>query len=75
MPQSNRYPAVVAEQAEEPKADRFLSWAEVHSRTTLSRSTVWRQVRNGGFPHPVRITAGRVAWRESEIEAWIGAKR
>ncbi|MGE0424468.1 MAG: helix-turn-helix transcriptional regulator [Reyranellaceae bacterium] len=36
----------------------------------LSAATIWRKVRNGSFPRPVRVSAGRVAWVKSEIEAW-----
>ena len=36
----------------------------------LSAATIWRKVRNGSFPKPVQVSAGRVAWVKSEIEAW-----
>ena len=31
---------------------------------------IWRKVRDGSFPRPVRVSAGRVASVKSEIEAW-----
>jgi prophage regulatory protein len=48
-----------------------LSWLEVHARVGLSRTTVWRREQEGTFPLRVRISPGRVAWRESEIDAFI----
>ena len=33
---------------------RFINWAEVKSRVSLSRSTVWRRIHEGSFPAPVR---------------------
>jgi prophage regulatory protein len=51
--------------------DRLLSWPEVKARVGLSRTSVWRLEREGKFPKRVRILPGRVAWRESEIVAWI----
>lgn len=36
----------------------------------LSAATIWRKVRDGSFPRPVQVSAGRVAWVKSEIEAW-----
>jgi len=39
--------------------------------TSLSRTSVWRAVRNGTFPPPVSVSAGRVAWFADEIEAWL----
>ncbi len=51
--------------------DRFLTWPEVHARVRLSRTTVWRREKDGTFPRRVRVTPGRVAWRESEIDAFV----
>ena len=53
---------------------RFINWAEVKSRVSLSRSTVWRRVHEGTFPAPVRISHGRVAWLDHEIESWISTQ-
>ena len=53
---------------------RFINWAEVKSRVSLSRSTVWRRIYEGTFPAPVRISQGRVAWLDHEIELWISTQ-
>lgn len=45
--------------------------AEVYRRTTLSRTTIWRRVREGSFPAPARLGAQRVAWPETAVSAWI----
>ncbi len=52
----------------------FLSWSEVRDRIKLSRSTVWRCVRDGTFPAPIRISPGRVAWLRTDIDHWIEAQ-
>ena len=54
-----------------PVLDRLLRKADVVGLVALSYPTIWRQVRQGRFPAPVRISAGRVAWRESAIRAWM----
>lgn len=54
--------------------DRLLSWPDVRRRIPLSRATVWGMRRAGTFPNPVPISAGRVAWRESELTDWIDAR-
>lgn len=48
----------------------FLDAREVIRRTSLSRSTVNRMVKNNNFPKPVQIGSCRKAWVESEILAW-----
>ena len=47
----------------------------VHDRVDLSRTTVWRLIRTKAFPAPVRLSAGRVAWIEDDVEAWIAARK
>jgi prophage regulatory protein len=55
-------------------AERMLSWPAVHSRTGLGRTTVFREIKAGRFPASVKISKGRVGWRESDIDAWIEAR-
>jgi len=45
--------------------------SEVVATVRLSRTTIWRMVREGRFPAPIQITACRRAWRLSDISAWI----
>ncbi|MFC3077851.1 helix-turn-helix transcriptional regulator [Phenylobacterium terrae] len=54
--------------------DRLLAWSKVREITGISRTTAWRLQRAGAFPAPVVVSPGRVAWRESELEAWKAAR-
>ncbi len=54
---------------------RLIEWSELRRRIPLSRSTVWRLIRDGKFPAPLRISPGRVAWPENEIEVWRAAQK
>ena len=38
---------------------------------TYSRAQLWRLVKAGRFPGPIKIGAQRNAWVESEIDSWI----
>ena len=49
----------------------FLTLRDVIHRTGIGRSTIYRRVEAGDFPRPYELTEGRVAWKESEIEAWM----
>jgi len=55
--------------------DRFLTLEQVRDLHPVSRATRWRMVRDGDFPPPVRISPGRIAWRESDVRQWIAARR
>ena len=51
--------------------DRLLTRQDVEARTALSRSAIYRKMREGTFPVPLQIGARAVRWPASEIEAWI----
>jgi prophage regulatory protein len=46
---------------------RMLSVKEVMEMTGLSRTTLWRRVRNGEFPLPRQLGPRRSAWLNTEI--------
>ena len=39
-----------------------------------SRSQLYRLIRAGKFPKPIRLSENRVAFCEHEIDAWIESK-
>ena len=42
--------------------------------TGLSRTSLWRRIRDGDFPAAVRLggpNSRAVGWRRSEIEQWL----
>lgn len=54
--------------------DRMLRREEVEQRTGMSRSTIYRLMREGDFPLPHRIGQRAVRWRESELETWLASR-
>lgn len=46
---------------------------DVEKRTGLKRSEIYKQAKSGSFPRPVRIGTRAVAWKTSEVNAWIAA--
>jgi prophage regulatory protein len=38
-----------------------------------SRISLWRLMAKGEFPQSVRVSSSRIAWRESEVDAWLAA--
>ena len=53
-----------------PRSDRLLNKWRVEERTSLDITTIYRKMKAGTFPQPVRVGRRRVAWRESDIAAW-----
>ena len=54
-------------------SDTLLTRAEVERRTGLRRSSVYRLMRAGRFPAPLKVGPASVRWPASEIEAWIAS--
>ena len=46
---------------------------EVMKKVGISKSTLYKLVREDGFPPPARVGASSV-WVEAEVDAWITAK-
>ena len=55
-----------------PNSDQpqLLNITKVIEATSLSRSSIYRDVKAGTFPAPVRLKRRRVAWRAADIAAW-----
>ncbi|MCY4641441.1 MAG: AlpA family phage regulatory protein [Gammaproteobacteria bacterium] len=49
----------------------LLTRTEVETRCRIGRSTIYRLMRSGEFPIPLRIGPRAVRWVESEIDTWI----
>lgn len=54
--------------------ETLLRLPNVIARVGLGRTAIYDAVRAGSFPAPIRLTATAVAWRRTEIDAWIAAR-
>jgi prophage regulatory protein len=54
-------------------ADRLLRLPEVARTIGVSRATIYRYVDSGRLPRPVKVSTRCIAWRASEITAWMAA--
>ena len=57
--------------------DRILRPKDVSQAIGFSRTTLWRRVRDGSFPRPLRIGGEKshlVGWRQSAVEEWLDSR-
>jgi len=54
-----------------PDPDRIIRLKTVLARTGLSRSTLYRKIAEGTFPHQVKISVHGAGWHESEVGRWV----
>ena len=43
----------------------------LHVTGFKSRTTLYRRARDGSFPCPCHIGAGKIRWRYGDIEDWL----
>jgi prophage regulatory protein len=53
---------------------QFIKVRRVLEMIGVSRTTLWRMVRAGTFPRPVRITKGTHRYALAAVEAWMKAR-
>jgi prophage regulatory protein len=56
------------------RPDRLIDAKERRLLVPYSDMHIWRLEREGKFPKRIKIGANRVAWRLSEVLAWIDEK-
>ena len=57
--------------------ERLIRAKRVHGDeawTGLSKTQCYRLIERGEFPAPIKLGARAVAWRESEVQAWIDSR-
>ncbi|WP_419853290.1 helix-turn-helix transcriptional regulator [Candidatus Poriferisodalis sp.] len=54
-----------------PPVAQLLSRVQVERLTGLSTRSLYRAMRRGAFPEPLRVSTRSVRWRNDEIQAWI----
>ena len=56
-------------------SERFLRIAAVAERTGMSRSWLYREIKRGAFPRPLKTVGKNVSiWPESSIAEWQRAR-
>jgi prophage regulatory protein len=62
---------VVSLQNHTTAASQLWRLPRVIAETGLSRSEIYRRVKQGVFVAPVRLGARAVAWDSSAVQAWV----
>ena len=50
---------------------KLLRLRAVEDCTGLSRSVIYRMMKNHEFPAPIRLTSRAVAWVAEDVDGWI----
>ncbi|PSU04732.1 AlpA family phage regulatory protein [Photobacterium ganghwense] len=50
---------------------RFIKPTEMQRLLGVSRSTLYRGIRSGCFPTPIKLSENKIGWREDDFNAWL----
>ena len=53
---------------------RILRLDEVERVTGLRKSAIYKMMRSGAFPKPLKLTQKAVGWRIADVESWIESR-
>ena len=53
----------------------LLKGSDVTVALGVSRVTLWRLVKHGDFPQPLRIGRNILRWRRADVDAWLETRR
>jgi predicted DNA-binding transcriptional regulator AlpA len=57
------------------RSKRYISYPGLVDKGAVnSRMTLWRMIREHGFPAGLMITPNRRVWAEDEVDAWIASR-
>ncbi len=67
---------VAATQSGSSLSPEHIIWRfpDVHTATGLSRTSIWRHVRDGSFPAPIQLTGNLVGWIAKEVIEWRNSR-
>lgn len=57
-----------------PALERLIGRKEVLILIGISNATLWRWIKTGRFPAPMKIGKKKVAWRSSILAHWIAQR-
>lgn len=49
---------------------QYLSDKQLSIQLNVSRQTIWRWVREGNFPKPVKLGENCTRWTMADVQAW-----
>jgi prophage regulatory protein len=55
--------------------ERLLGWSQLQPLIPFTRQHIGRLEAKGLFPKRRRLSANRVAWLESEVQAWLDSRQ
>ncbi len=56
------------------KPQSLMTMAQTTKKTTQCKSLIYKHIKEGKFPQPIKLGGRRIAFLESEIDEWIAER-
>jgi len=53
---------------------KYVRMSQLTEIVPISKATIWRKLKDGTFPKPVKLGERITAWKFDDIEAWLAAR-
>ncbi|MBK8453324.1 MAG: AlpA family phage regulatory protein [Thiofilum sp.] len=53
----------------------YLTITEVMEKTRLSRSSIYRRMKEGNFPNPTRFGSKSIRWSQKDLITWLNSHK
>jgi predicted DNA-binding transcriptional regulator AlpA len=67
--------STTAEQVSASGSESFLTMRQITEQTRYSRPSIYRLIRDAGFPRPLKMApGGKVLFRSGEVADWLASR-
>lgn len=56
-----------------PALCAYMRLRQIIAIVPFSQATIWRKVKNGSFPAPIKLSERVTAWKVDDVRAWLEA--
>lgn len=53
---------------------KYVRISQLTDIVPMSKATIWRKLKDGTFPKPIKLGDRITAWRLDDIEEWLAAR-
>ena len=53
------------------KFNKYYRVSELSELLSIGKSTLWKWVKDGKFPQPIRLSARMTLWSAADIHKWL----
>lgn len=57
------------------KNGTYLKLGQVAAYLDLHQATIYRLIKNEGFPRPVKLSPGIARWKKEDVDEWLAGRR